>query len=145
MCHKLGEHERLGNQNDLSASIDRHCNGKGEPDIKSYGTPELYHTKNYTAFANGTKQILFLSQTHFITETITYVCCLQGGPAFAIPTTFRLLTVQVLVKSDWSRSRHPPKDVDRGLYAACLSKETHTTDDGQLASFVSLVAHKCRR
>lgn len=49
MLEKLAEHRGLENEKGLHAYISYQCTEKGEPDIKSYISPELYHRARYAA------------------------------------------------------------------------------------------------
>ena len=49
MLEKLAEHRGLENGKGLHAYISYQCTEKGEPDVKSYISPELYHRARYTA------------------------------------------------------------------------------------------------
>ena len=77
MLKKLCEHRGLENGKGLHAYISYQCTEKGEPDVKSYIAPELYHRARYTAVANGHSwPSIFkssLDQLHFdVTRTSTW-------------------------------------------------------------------------
>lgn len=49
MLEKLAEHRGLANGKGMHAYISYQCSQKGEPDIKSYISPELYHKDRYAS------------------------------------------------------------------------------------------------
>ena len=49
ILEKLTEHRELENGKDLHAYISYPCTEKGEPDVKSYISLELYHRARYAA------------------------------------------------------------------------------------------------
>ncbi|KAK9414374.1 putative Aromatic prenyltransferase [Seiridium unicorne] len=49
MLEKLAEHRGLENGKGMHAYISYQCTAKGEPDVKSYISPELYHKARYAA------------------------------------------------------------------------------------------------
>ena len=59
MLEKLAEHRGLENGKGLHAYISYQCTEKGEPDIKSYISPELYHRARYAAVWIG-----YAGETH---------------------------------------------------------------------------------
>lgn len=53
MLERLSEHRGLENGKGMHAYISYQCTEKGEPDIKSYISPELYHRARYAVVGNG--------------------------------------------------------------------------------------------
>ncbi|KAJ6180053.1 hypothetical protein N7519_010514 [Penicillium mononematosum] len=49
MLEKLSEHRGLANGKGMHAYISYQCSQKGEPDVKSYISPELYHKARYAS------------------------------------------------------------------------------------------------
>lgn len=53
MLEKLAERRGLENGKGMHAYISYQCTEMGEPDIKSYISPELYHRARYAVVENG--------------------------------------------------------------------------------------------
>ena len=92
-----------------------------------------------------TRQISILVKRITLLPGDAYVYYSNDDKVGIKPVMIKLLVVGILVKHQCSYAGRLSTGIDQESRAACISKEIHTADDGQLTNHVVPVVHKSPR